>query len=176
MHNYNEHATVKRFWKILIRNELLEENEFPPIWPFLVHGIPGVLMRGSKTFTRIVGELSEIAVNGFHFRRSRDGIKSAPHVANHFEIRAWRRQSFDGNSRLINWKSGKFYTIINLYKILRFYCRWSLLLFCLWSSTVIIPIVQPSGIKFTRFDSSELIFHNVGFKLFVKLIVFAIFL
>ncbi len=36
----------------------------------------------SKTFTLIVREFSEIAVNGFHFRRSHDRIKSVQGVAN----------------------------------------------------------------------------------------------
>ena len=41
-----------------------------------------------KTITRITGEFREIAVNGFHHRRSHDGINSRPDVANYFEISA----------------------------------------------------------------------------------------
>jgi hypothetical protein len=49
-----------------------------------------------KTFTRIVREFSEIAVNGFHHRRSHDGIKSAQGVANQPQIFARLWQSTEG--------------------------------------------------------------------------------
>jgi hypothetical protein len=49
------------------------------------------MIRENETFTGIVGNLSKIAINGFHHRRSHDEIQSIQGVANQPQIltRRW---------------------------------------------------------------------------------------